>query len=199
MRRFVLLATLCVAAGCQPADAPPNPPAMTTGPARPGADQDKPNGTGKTPTAAANVVKVAAGKLWEAYQANFAAAEVKYAGQQVEISGVPAEVKKDAEGRYYLVAAEVRLIMPSDTGPMTGSLEDIERRQAELALNAQYLPGILLYIDKSELPHFAKADPKATVTVRGVCAGARKDKPGRTVVPDYAVVIDGCSLVTPGK
>ncbi|OAI41426.1 hypothetical protein AYO40_03180 [Planctomycetaceae bacterium SCGC AG-212-D15] len=82
------------------------------------------------------VVMVGSQALFAAYGKDIVAADQKYTGNAVEISDVVGKVEKDDAGRYYLVAAEkARLVKGKDEQAM------------EVALNAKYLPGVMLYID----------------------------------------------------
>ena len=121
---------------------------------------DRPKDAGKTPSPNAQPVKVAVNELWNAYTANLAAGDVKYAGKLVEISGVPAEIKKDDAGRHYLEACYSHLIQtnrperPAPENVHSTSLEQIISDAASASILAgndasvQYLPGVKLYIDE---------------------------------------------------
>jgi tRNA_anti-like len=149
----------------------------------------------------ANPVKVTVNELWSAYRPVLAAGDAKYAGKLIEISGVPATIKKDYRGRYLITACEVRPIHLAEPSMITsGSLEDVGRRAAESSITAgdnQDLPGVLLYIDKNELTQFVKA--KGVITVRGVCSGAKVNPPGPKADPDFVVVVEGCTLAPGGR
>jgi hypothetical protein len=136
-------------------------------------------------------VTVTAQELFDAYGKDVVAADTNYTGRLVELSNVSAKVHKDSRGRYYLVAAEnVRLVLRADQGARMMSMREYERHMQAAAFNAQYLPGVILYLDPKELEKFSGLGDK-TVTIRGKCKGMTDDK---STQPSYFVTLESVRL-----
>jgi hypothetical protein len=133
-----------------------------------------------------------ADQLWGEYRDNMAAADVKYQGKMVELSGVPSKVEKDEGGRYYLAAAcDERLVPRNRGGPREMSIEEYHKHALEGAFGSKYIPAVFLYIDERDVQRLVGLGGGQTVTVRGRCLGAKKDA---ATVPDYLVVVEGCTF-----
>jgi hypothetical protein len=115
-----------------------------------------------------------------------------YLNKTIDVSGVPAKVEKDAEGRYFLVAAATsRYVKDPDQGPRVMSAEEYHRAVTQAALNTKYMPGIMLYLREKDLSQLAGLDSTKGITVRGVCKGTRADS---TTKPAYVVIMEECTL-----
>jgi hypothetical protein len=62
----------------------------------------------------------------------------------------------------------------------------------QAALNAKYVPGIILYINSADLKNFTGLDGKKLFTIRGRCKGSQKDS--RTI-PDRYIIVEECAFV----
>jgi hypothetical protein len=140
------------------------------------------------------VAVLSADALLKEYQADLAAADVKYMGKTVDVTGVSGKVQKDDEGRYFLAGAEgARVVKGPGYGKvkMVDDIEELHRRAMEAAFNTKRAPGVILYIDSGDLTAFADLGGR-TVTVRGRCKGTQKD---RRTDPEEVVIVEGCRPV----
>jgi hypothetical protein len=130
-------------------------------------------------------------QLWSQYRDNMAAADVRYQGKLVSLSGVPSKVEKDERGRYYLAACEERLVHRPGGGGREMSFDEYFRHVNESSASSRYVPALLLFIDERDVQRLADLGGRQTVTVRGRCSGAKKDA---ATSPDYLVVVEECRL-----
>jgi hypothetical protein len=145
-------------------------------------------GTAKAP--GVPVAVVSATDLDREYEANLAAAEVKYAGKLIEVTGMRPKLDKDARERYFLASSQ-RLVRQNQPARIT-SIEGARAALQEAALNAQYVPGMYFYIRPSELPRFADPKGEQTYRIRGICRGlTRRDD----LQPNFIVILEDCTLV----
>jgi hypothetical protein len=161
-----------------PSAPPPAPPAPAAAPAPPPPDEP--------------ALRLTARQLFDDYQGDLVTADQKYLGHVVELADVTGKVEKDERGRYYLGAVVARVVrLPPDSSPPRSVVEAIDRMN-QASANARYLPGVVLYLDPAHAGAFAGLKPGQKITVRGKCAGSRKDP--QTLTENW-VVVEACVLV----
>jgi hypothetical protein len=58
------------------------------------------------------------------------------------------------------------------------------------ALNTEYVPGVIVYLDPAAVKDVAGLS--GAVTVTGLCTGTRPDP---STVPEFVVILEGCARV----
>jgi hypothetical protein len=130
---------------------------------------------------------------YEEYGKDFIAAELKYRGKLVDLSGVPSAIEKDSQGRYFIGACPLgRSVKQSGSPQGGGGVTDLYFRVQQAAMNERHVPGIILYLRPDRLPSFTGLDDNYLLTVRGRCTGAQPDASAR---PEFVVVVEDCVLV----
>jgi hypothetical protein len=137
-------------------------------------------------------VKTSVNDLYTGYGKDLAAADLKFQNKQLELSGVTGKVEKDDQGRYFIGACVSRVVKSGDGKARVMSIDQVQRRVYEAALNAKYVPGVMLYLKPDDLNQFTGLDGNKAITVRGRCKGSRTDP---STIPDYVVIIEDCTLV----
>jgi tRNA_anti-like len=132
---------------------------------------------------------LSARQLYADYEKDLAAADAKYLDRTVELSGVPCRVEKDEQGRYFIDAGVQRLVRDrSRERARFMSIEEYADAVQLAAANAEYLPGVVLFVRPEDVGRFAGAAGRPGA-VRAVCRGAHTDP--RTL-PNFMVVLEGC-------
>jgi hypothetical protein len=124
-------------------------------------------------------------ELFGAYQQDRPAADARYRGKTIILTGVIGRVEENF-GRPYVGALKDRLVRQYGGG--FTSLEGGRQSLQQAALNATYLPRVYLYVRPGALELVQGQGP---FTVRGVCRGAFDD---RTTIPEMYVLVDDCTV-----
>jgi hypothetical protein len=131
-----------------------------------------------------------ADKLFAAYGKDLAAADGKYLGKVLEVSGVRGKVEKDARGRYFIGTYGQRFVKPPDWGQARVTSAAGARQAAQAAaLSTVYVPAVTFYLEPGGLARFAGLDGTQAVTIRGTCRGSAPDP---STFPEYGVILEGC-------
>jgi hypothetical protein len=137
-------------------------------------------------------VKVSVQALETEYRRDLVAADLKYRDKRIELSGVVGKVDKDDQGRYFIGTGSRRLVKTSDGGARVTDLVEAQRRAMVAALNARYLPGVVLSVKSADLKSFTGLDSTKAFTIRGRCKGSQKDV---STIPDLYVIVEDCAFV----
>jgi hypothetical protein len=125
--------------------------------------------------------------LFEDYERDPAAADARYRGRTLELSGVSGVVSQDRNGRTYVGVHVARV--GGRVRPRIMTAEEYGNAMNIAGLSSVPLPGVLVYLDPDDARLFMPGDK---VTVRGRCEGLRHD-PQNT--PDFFVVVRDCTVV----
>jgi hypothetical protein len=134
-------------------------------------------------------IKTTASDLWKEYTKNGAAADSKYAGRRVELSGVRGKVEKNSRGMY-VIRALYASSPKTTSGPLFyNSVEQASQSVYQAAARANSIPSVVLYLDEKGLADFAGLDGKTPINIVGVCKGAQPDP---STDPEFFVAIESC-------
>jgi hypothetical protein len=169
VRRTTLALASALLAGCYPAAAVTDRPALTTA-TGPAVSPTSPGSPARlAPTVPATPAeKVAATALHGEYVANALSADRRYRDKPVTVSGDFAGLKQARDGRYYLTLS----VANSSRLPWPGSI-----------------PGVVAYVEPGSEGGFTDLKPPTHCSLAGVCRGALHDP---ACWKGTAVVLDGC-------
>jgi hypothetical protein len=135
------------------------------------------------------VASVNAPSLWMEYLDNAIAADAKYRGKCVQITGNVREVRKDAKGQYYLGFSCV-----SPGGATRASLARMDEKQRRW-FNEGYPPNVVCYITPGHEGAFATVKQDHRIVVVGRPADTRQED----VYMGTVLVVEDCRLTEKDK
>jgi hypothetical protein len=132
------------------------------------------------------IATVNAVDLFQEFAKNELAADERYNGKTIRVSGSLLGAKKDAKGRY---AAGFEVF--AMTGLSPAAYARLSPKEKQWFREGHYPPNVLCYIDPDAQGQFAKLPAESNATIIGRCVGRRQD----SEVPDgYVVVLEDCIL-----
>lgn len=137
-------------------------------------------------------VKVRVRVLETAYRTDQVAADLKYLDKTIELTEVDGKVDRDEQGRYFIGTGSRRLVKTRNNAPQMRSIAGAHQAMQQAILNAEYVPGVILYIKSADLKNFTGLDGTKPFTIRGQCKGSQKDA---GTIPDRYIIVENCIFV----
>src|SRR4051812_47222271 len=109
----------------------------------------------------------------EAFEKDFVTAESQYGGKELEFEA-KGQIEKGV-GENYVAGCAPERVVRSHQGARFMSPERFHVATQEAALNAEYLPGVILRVKKADLQGFKGLNPSKSLTVQGKFLGATRD------------------------
>lgn len=165
MRTIATLAVVFAVAGCGGSSGDAGKAGINTPASAPAVFNREPVGKGNAAT------------LWQEFGGNQIAADERYVGKYLAVTGMVKEVKKGAkDGRYYV-----------GFWGCYGSGFGTTGRETR-----DHLPGVICYIAEGKAGEFGSVQPDQTVTV--VAKVAEKRRAPLAAYQDYIVVLEDATL-----